>query len=251
MPNKVLFYCTICFLVLKILFVGLSANFSENFFIAGIKQSSLTQMVNRQRSAEGLNLLRENSTLSKAAMLKARDMVEKEYFAHQSPDGNTPWHWFKEAGYNYKYAGENLAIGYVDSDEVYNAWYNSETHRANILNPNYTEIGTAILSGFGKNNATIVVQLFGSPQSETASVVAAQIEPLQMQESDRYNYLIKNLSLLSYKYEVYLQYAIYLFITVLGSITIFGIFADFKASKKNLIFNSAFMLATLLSASLI
>lgn len=113
----------------------------------------------------GLPPLSENPVLDRAAALKAADMMQKNYFAHTSPDGTDPWHWFKVSGYNYRFAGENLAIGYVDSQEVNQAWLDSPTHRANILNRNYKEIGIAVLQGsFQGAKTTVVVQEFGTKQ---------------------------------------------------------------------------------------
>lgn len=91
-------------------------------------------------------------------------MAEKSYFAHTSSDGVTPWHWFQEVDYPYLYAGENLAIHFTDSEDVIDAWMNSPTHRANILNTRFTEMGIATAQGSYQGRATIfVVQLFGTP----------------------------------------------------------------------------------------
>jgi hypothetical protein len=101
--------------------------------------------------------------LEEAARLKAKDMFANGYFAHESPKGTSPWHWFGVAGYDYEYAGENLAIGFLEPEEVYNGWVQSFTHHQNLLNPNFKEIGVAVVSGkFNGNHTTIVVQLFGS-----------------------------------------------------------------------------------------
>jgi len=117
----------------------------------------------------GLQSLKENTTLDNAAVLKAQDILEKDYFSHQSPDGVAPWYWFKIAGYNYKIAGENLAIGFLDSRELNRAWLDSPSHRANLLNSNYKDVGIAILKGdFQGNETTVVVQLFGTLQQTAA-----------------------------------------------------------------------------------
>ncbi len=96
--------------------------------------------------------------------MKADDMATKGYFAHTSPEGLTPWYWFAQVGYNYTYAGENLAINFNESKDVDTAWLASPTHRANILNSHYTEIGIATAQGMYKGvQATFVVQMFGTP----------------------------------------------------------------------------------------
>jgi len=91
-------------------------------------------------------------------------MASNEYFSHFSPDGVSPWHWFDEAGYVYAHAGENLAIHFTDSSEVVDAWMDSPTHRENIVNGIYTEIGVGTAKGkFDGYDTVYVVQLFGTP----------------------------------------------------------------------------------------
>ncbi|MBI4101382.1 MAG: hypothetical protein HY443_00265, partial [Candidatus Nealsonbacteria bacterium] len=104
----------------------------------------------------------------------AKDILEKGYFDHWSPEGVSPWYWFNEAGYDYKFAGENLAIGFLDSEEVHRAWLDSPTHKENILNRNYQEIGLAVLKGefAGRGETNVVVQLFGSQPSKRLSAAA-------------------------------------------------------------------------------
>ncbi len=180
LQNKILLYCVVCLLLLRILTSVFSINFPKNIFFADITRGALMVFVNEGRQALGLQTLAENQKLDQAAAMKAQDMMNNEYFAHQSPQGLTPWYWFSQAGYAYKYAGENLAIGFLDSKEVYNAWYNSPTHKANMLNPNYKEFGTAVLSGnFQGNSATIIVQLFGS-KLQTSVPVAAATKPVAL-----------------------------------------------------------------------
>lgn len=162
LQSKVLLYFVVALLVLKIATVLIPINFPYNIFFADITKSSLENFVNQTRQSIGLKPLSENEKLNQAAQMKAQNMVQEQYFNHTSPSGVTPWFWFKQAGYSYKFAGENLAVGFYESEEVYNAWLNSASHKANIVNPNYTEIGTAVLKGFGSNSAIIVVQEFGS-----------------------------------------------------------------------------------------
>ncbi|MBX4201235.1 hypothetical protein KW786_03925 [Candidatus Parcubacteria bacterium] len=178
LQSKMLFYAVVFVLVVKIVAVGLSLPLPPNWFFADITKTDLLVLLNHNRQAIGATPLVENSKLDEAARLKAQDMVAKGYFAHQSPQGLTPWYWFRQAGYNYKYAGENLAVGFLDSTEVFTAWMNSPGHRANLDNPNYREVGTAILSGF-QGNSTIVVQVFGSQPAavKPATPVATTQKP--------------------------------------------------------------------------
>jgi uncharacterized protein YkwD len=125
--------------------------------------NEILNLVNEDRASHGLPRLTLNPTLSLAALAKAEDMTENNYFAHTSPSGETPWHWFKRLGYHYSYAGENLAEGYTDPVELEKSWMESPAHRANILSPYYEEVGLAIIP---YNNSNLVVQLFGSQDAK-------------------------------------------------------------------------------------
>ena len=132
-------------------------------YLASVLPAVLIDLANTDRTLNTLGALTVNPTLIAAAQLKANDMAAKGYFAHQSPDGKSPWYWFTQAGYEYRYAGENLAINFDDSAMVNTAWMNSPGHRANLLNNHFTEIGIATAQGFYEGQpTTFVVQLFGS-----------------------------------------------------------------------------------------
>ncbi len=131
---------------------------------AEVYPSTIVTLTNQDRAGMGLAPLSVNPTLEAAARLKVQDMVTHQYFAHTSPGGLSPWHWFNQAGYVYKYAGENLAVNFNESTDVEKAWLNSPLHRANIMSANFTEIGIAVASGVYKGNTTTyVVELFGMP----------------------------------------------------------------------------------------
>ncbi len=137
-------------------------------FLAAIQSAFLVDLANEDRAEEGASNLVINEKLVMAAQLKANDMAQKSYFAHISPEGVTPWHWFDEAGYTYIYAGENLAVNFNRSEDVQRAWMNSPLHRANILNNRYKEIGIATAEGMYKGDkTTFVVQMFGTPVSSS------------------------------------------------------------------------------------
>jgi hypothetical protein len=136
---------------------------------ASVSTDSLYTQVNSERSQYGLKPLTVNYKLQAAAQAKANDMAAKGYFAHNSPDGRTPWSFITAAGYSYSAAGENLAEGYDDANYVVTAWMNSPGHRANLLNSNFTEVGYAISSGtYEGRTVTFVVQEFGLPKYQTA-----------------------------------------------------------------------------------
>jgi len=164
LASRFLFYFFIVLILLKLVFVSFLFYFPKTLFFAEISRSCLIELTNKERENLDINPLRENPQLDKAALLKAQDMMNQNYFSHQSPAGTTPWHWFQKANYDYEMAGENLGIGFLDSEEIHQAWNNSPSHKANLLNPNYQDIGIAVLKGeFEESETTVVVQLFGSP----------------------------------------------------------------------------------------
>lgn len=146
-------------------------------FATDISPEKVIEYTNAERLKAGLAPLTANGTLSQAAQLKAGDMFAFDYWAHNSPSGRTPWDFFKEAGYSYLYAGENLARDFMSSAAVVQAWMDSPTHRDNIMNPSYNEIGLAVVNGtLGGVETTLVVQMFGTPVS-AAPVPVAQKPP--------------------------------------------------------------------------
>ncbi len=155
------------------------AFFNEDF-LASVLPGSLIALTNTDRAATDLGELTENATLNAAATAAAEDMAAKGYFAHVSPEGRTPWDWLADAGYHYSYAGENLAVNFTDSTDVEKAWMASPTHHANIVKPQYTEIGIGIADGVYKGErVTFVVQFFGTPASTAPAPVVAVAEPTE------------------------------------------------------------------------
>ncbi len=132
--------------------------------MAAVLPAILSNLTNGERETQHLKPLIVDPLLNKAAEMKAKDMALKGYFAHTSPEGKTPWYWLKKVGYNYQYAGENLAINFSDSKDVVLAWMASPPHRANIEKINYTEIGTGVAEGIYKGRKTIfVAQEYANP----------------------------------------------------------------------------------------
>lgn len=139
-------------------------SFSSNCALAkDITPENIIDLANYEREKSGLKPLFFNANLLQVAESKARDMLANNYFAHTSPQGKVPWFWFENSGYDYKYAGENLAMGFSEAGKTHQAWMNSATHRQNILNAHYQEIGVAVVRGTVNNrNAIVVVQEFGA-----------------------------------------------------------------------------------------
>lgn len=126
-------------------------------------ERELVALTNQQRTEHGLKALTYNAKLHDAAEAKAKDILNKGYFEHVSPQGKTPWMFIDEAGYNYTKAGENLAIDFTTVEGPIPAWMASPGHRANILKPEYKEIGIAEATGmYNGRETTVVVQMFGT-----------------------------------------------------------------------------------------
>lgn len=129
-----------------------------------ITAQKVYDQTNQKRLAAGLLPLHFNAVLSQSAAAKAQDMFANNYWAHNSPQGKSPWDFFKSAGYKYSIAGENLAKDFYDTDSMMNAWMNSPTHKANIINNQYQEIGVGVVNGVLNGvKTTLVVQHFGTP----------------------------------------------------------------------------------------
>lgn len=112
-------------------------------------QKEVVDLVNVERSKAGLNPLTLDADVSNVATKKSQDMIDNNYFAHNSPTYGSPFDMLKKFGISYKTAGENIAMGQKTPKEVVNAWMNSEGHRKNILNPNYSKIGVGIAQKSG------------------------------------------------------------------------------------------------------
>lgn len=142
---------------------------STNQF-ASVVNSVLVDLTNTDRAAYNVGTLTVNDKLTAAAQAKANDMATKSYFAHTSPEGLDSWYWFRGANYDFQSAGENLAVDFSDSADVERAWMNSPSHRDNILNGKYTEVGIATAAGVYQGHpTTFVVTMFGTPRTVAAA----------------------------------------------------------------------------------
>lgn len=151
-------------IVLLSVSAGTISYIKNNNLTATVLPAVILDLTNDARLLNSQKVLTRNPTLDKVAQMKAEDMARLGYFAHNSPTGVTPWHWFDQAGYYFKYAGENLAINFTESADVEKAWLDSPTHKANILNSHFTEIGIATIDAIYQGiPTTFVVQSFGTP----------------------------------------------------------------------------------------
>lgn len=134
---------------------------------ASFTAEQIVALTNAKRAENGVGDLTFNSQLASAASAKAANMFSENYWAHNSPSGKTPWNFIATAGYRYLYAGENLARDFSDAGSVVDAWMNSLSHRNNLLDPNFKEIGVFVTFGnLTGREGTLVVQMFGSALSQ-------------------------------------------------------------------------------------
>lgn len=147
-------------------------------YATDINVNDLFTQTNQERAANGLPALRLNSRLLNSSSMKAANMFAEDYWAHVSPSGIQPWYWFTKAGYTYSYAGENLAKDFDTTAGVMTGWMNSPGHRANILNPNYVDVGFAVENGtLQGEQTTLVVAHYGSTTAGAAVPAAAKPAP--------------------------------------------------------------------------
>lgn len=158
---------------------------------SSVDQRILIELTNSERQKMGLSAVSENEALNKAAALKAQNMFDENYWAHFAPSGKTPWDFILSTGYKFTFAGENLAKNFYSSDEVVKAWMASPTHRDNLLNPKYKDIGIAVVEGvLNGQKTTLVVQEFGTTQSFAANpAVAVQGKQIAVPQQDMVNSL--------------------------------------------------------------
>jgi uncharacterized protein YkwD len=145
---------------------------------AEITRQSVLDTMNSYRADRGLPPLRFDARLQKAADDRMRDMEEQEYWAHESPDGRSPFTWVRAEGYDFQYAGENLAAGFETTEVLVASWMESPGHRDNIMSPLYSDCSISIIDGSTRGRATgkSIVVMFGrtrftaaEPPSRTAS----------------------------------------------------------------------------------
>jgi len=170
------------FLLVKVIFSFNLILVKQSSLFADISAQRIIILTNEVRQQYGLPLVQEDLLLNKAAEEKAQDMFKNKYFGHFSPTNVSPWDWIDKSGYDYYYAGENLAMNFLDTEEVIKGWLNSPSHRENLLNKDYKDMGIAVVSGDFNNegiNRILVVQMFGSKAKPSIPVAMAQAPPVE------------------------------------------------------------------------
>lgn len=160
-------------------------------------QTTLLKETNLERSKSQEPALTIDPLLTAAAQAKADDMVKKDYWAHNSPDGKSPWTFITAAGYQYQEAGENLAYGFNGATETVAGWMNSTEHRANILNADYKNVGFGVASSpdyQGHGDQTVVVAEYGLPTAAAANISFKVPEPASVQGVSNTKVVAKDVS---------------------------------------------------------
>lgn len=135
-------------------------------YASKIDVNQLIELTNNQRLNSGAESVKLNEQLNQAAQAKVNDMFANNYWAHTSPSGTEPWYFVTNSGYKYLHAGENLARDFSTSKDIVNAWMASPTHKKNLLDKRYKDMGLAVKDGYINGvETTIVVQMFGVAQS--------------------------------------------------------------------------------------
>lgn len=181
--NKILLIFTLFFFSAGLLMSFVKTNYPSVLgTYSNISQDALLNATNQKRQEAGLPPLSLNSNLSQAAEGKASDMFAKDYWAHVAPDGTNPWAFIKGAGYNYIYAGENLARGFTTPTDVVNAWMASPSHRENMLSSKYNDVGFAVETGkLSGEDTVLVVEMLGSTSFATKNVTPQELaKPVQV-----------------------------------------------------------------------
>lgn len=181
LQHKVLFVLTLFFFSSGFLMHYVRNNYPAVLgTFSDISSQQLLILTNEKRQESGLGPLSLNQTLSQAAANKATDMFSKDYWAHIAPDGTTPWVFIKSSGYNYVYAGENLARGYSSAPDVVSAWMASSEHRKNMLSSNYSDVGFSVSTGkLSGEDTVLVVEMLGSTYLASAPVAKEENKPAQ------------------------------------------------------------------------
>lgn len=160
------------FAVLQIIISQLTAKYPLILgYASQIPPEEIVRLTNEQRATAGVAPVTLDPKLSAAAAKKAADMFAKNYWAHVSPTGTQPWFFITDSGYSYRYAGENLARDFSAASSVIQGWMNSPSHKDNLLNSRYQDIGVAVVDGqLEGRETTLVVQVFGTKLSSAPAV---------------------------------------------------------------------------------
>ena len=141
-------------------------------YATNISSDGLLSETNIQRNKTGAKQLTISPRLNEAAQAKAQDMVNRNYWSHQTPDQQEPWAFITATGYTFQKAGENLAYGFNNNGQVVAGWMNSPTHKMNMLDKAFEEVGFGVANATNFTNngkSTVVVAMYAKKSSVSAA----------------------------------------------------------------------------------
>jgi uncharacterized protein YkwD len=144
---------------------------------SAITDDNIIELTNQERQLRGLKTLKKDNQLDQAADMKSSNMIARNYFEHYA-FGISPWMIIKNTGYDYQIAGENLAMDFNTAEGVVGAWMKSSTHRSNILNPEFEEIGVGVVKGeysiseTDSHNTYMVTQMLGKKKPRFLAIAS-------------------------------------------------------------------------------
>jgi uncharacterized protein YkwD len=153
---KVIFRYTLYLLIFFILciaiidYIGMHTrlqNVERNAPYASLDTIQVYSLINAYRKEQGRQPMTVNPMLEQSARAKLYDMILEHYWSHNDKNGVEPWHFLKEQGYKYTFAGENLAHGFTSAQTLVDGWKASPGHNKNLLDTNFTEMGLSYMCG--------------------------------------------------------------------------------------------------------
>ncbi|EHJ01179.1 SCP-like extracellular [Clostridium sp. DL-VIII] len=130
----------------------LPSNYSVS--VQAAAEQKILDLMNQKRTEAGLKPLTIDNTLVQVARYKSNDMIQNNFFDHTNPDGTKWTNWLQTLGYKYTTTGENIAYNTSDANQLFDQWWNSPGHRANMMNSSYTKVGIGVVYGNGKYMGT-------------------------------------------------------------------------------------------------
>jgi len=188
-PKRAIFYSAFFVIIKLMVFVTIMLIPAQAYLLPDIlmnQEKELIKMINDLRAQNNLPTLSVNNILEKSAQLKADDMAQNGYFSHDGPDGRDFQYFLRQAGYEYKLAGENLAMGFNSAQDVMDAWIKSPLHYQNLIDPDFIETGFGLSSGEYKKRETVfIANHFGQPTAYVKLLpFAAQTEQTPITEAN-------------------------------------------------------------------
>lgn len=165
------------------LFVSLFVFSATLAMAAPVTAENVENLVNQERTIRGISPLNINYSLDNAAQNKSTDMIKRNYFEHYAY-GLSPWVFIQNENYDYLYAGENLAMDFNTAEGTVSAWMASPSHRKNILNPDFNDMGVGVIKGefsdnSGQRETTMVTNLFATEKPAIIRIFDNVVEKLK------------------------------------------------------------------------